>query len=137
MCTTSYSSLQGSFSVGRDDRRLQSICAFRHLRSQLALGGRALCISELAQNSSEGGVGAGKIGLKADGLAKSIGSFLKFPLLFKNGAQSVVNFGIIGPSLDGSPRFFGGAAQPSLLPEDDTERVMHVRLRRMKRGRLL
>jgi len=67
---------QASSRVGREDRRLQSICAFRHLRSQLALGGRAFCISELAQNSSEGGVGAGKIGLKADGLAKSIGSFL-------------------------------------------------------------
>ena len=81
-------------------------------------------------------MGPGKFGLKADGLAQSVGSLLQFPLLFQNRAQSVVRLGIVGPHLDRGLKFVGRARKLSLLPEDDAERVTNVSLFRIKFGRL-
>src|SRR6266852_6739697 len=78
----------------------------------------------------------GKIWLKPNRFAKGGGGLRQLTLLLQNSAQRIERLGIIRPSLNCHAQLVRGRRKIALLPERDPERVVHVRLLRIKLFRL-
>src|SRR5260370_20248605 len=79
---------------------------------------------------------AGKIWLKPNRFAKGSGGVSQLTQLFQNSAKRIESLGIIRLSLNCRARLVRGRRKIALLPERDPERVVRVRLLRIKLFRL-
>ncbi len=78
----------------------------------------------------------GKIWLKPNRLAKGGGGLRQLTLLLQNSAQRIESLGIVGLGLNCRAQLVRCPRKIALLPERDPERVVHVRLLRIKLFRL-